>query len=116
MSVGNHSHANFNGGRLSAIDDFLSSRRCLTFDSCPSSSLVQCMDERDLKQDETEHQTETQNSHRHHPYHKRGILKKKNRTLIRHLIIESLCLFVTKSLDYNFENSIKKFAKLIGVL
>ena len=35
------------------------------------------MDERDLKQEETEHQTETQNSHRHHPYHKRGILEKK---------------------------------------
>ena len=34
------------------------------------------MDKRDLKQEETEHQTETQNSHRHHPYHIRGILEK----------------------------------------
>ena len=71
MSVGNHSHANFNGGRLSFFfSDFLSSSRCLP-------SLVQSMDERDLKQEETEHQNETQNSHRHHPYHIRGILEKK---------------------------------------
>ena len=69
------------------------------------------MDKRDLKQEETEHQTETQNSHRHHPYHKRGILE-KNRTPIRQLGTSLILLKCDKKLT--LQNP--KFALCLKIL